>query len=75
MTVSDHNSILIFGGYRLNANTELHSLSYILSLDQLRLEKTKFRYKEKSEFESVYHRNKLYIIGGILSKHEMEECV
>lgn len=50
MTVSDQNSILIFGGYKLNANTELHSLSYILSLDQLKLEKTKFKYKEKSEF-------------------------
>lgn len=50
MTVSDQNSILIFGGYKLNSNTDLHSLSYILSLDQLKLEKTKFKYKEKSEF-------------------------
>jgi hypothetical protein len=45
MTVSDSNSILIFGGYHLHDPTELHSHSYVLTLDPLKLEKSKIRFK------------------------------
>lgn len=47
MTVCDNNSILILGGYKASSG-DLHNLSYMLHVDEMRLEKTKFKLKEKS---------------------------
>ena len=49
MSVYDNNSILILGGYKASSG-ELHNLSFVLHVDEMRLERTKIKLKEKSEF-------------------------
>lgn len=48
MTVYDNSSILILGGYKGSNTDMLHNFSFILYVDEMRLEKTKFKLKEKS---------------------------
>lgn len=75
LMVADQNSVLVMGGQRVREESESHGHAFMVQVESGKMERIKLRHREKMHFESVFYRNRLFLIGGVGREQQLEDSL